>query len=204
MSAGLTRPSRRGEDHRDEHARSIRPRRRPTRQRDHGGPARQAGRRSRRHIRRHDPDSRPRAGGHDEGRYRSRSDEPSAIVAALSSGQVDGAGFWYPALATVKEQVPDLVEIAENADFEATVAFPTAFVAGNDVVANEPEKVDRVLKALREAMSFGTRTPTRPSHSPRRTTRSTPPMSRPMPPTTRSSASKNSTPSLKMAPSTRG
>ena len=28
--------------------------------------------------------------------------EPSAIVAALSSGQVDGAGFWYPALATVK------------------------------------------------------------------------------------------------------
>ncbi len=80
--------------------------------------------------------------------------EPSAIVAALSSGQVQGAGFWYPALATVKEQVPDLVEIADNGDFEETVAFPTAFVAGNDVVANEPEKVDRVLKALRDAIAF--------------------------------------------------
>jgi NitT/TauT family transport system substrate-binding protein len=82
--------------------------------------------------------------------------EPSAIVAALSSKQVDAAGFWYPALATVKQQVPDLVELAKNADFADTVAFPTAFVAGNDVVANEPEKVDRVLAALREAMQYRT------------------------------------------------
>ncbi|GMM97215.1 MULTISPECIES: aliphatic sulfonate ABC transporter substrate-binding protein [Microbacterium] len=80
--------------------------------------------------------------------------EPSAIVAALSSGQVDAAGLWYPALATVKEQVPDLVELAENSDFEDTVAFPTAFVAGNDVLENEPEKVERVLQALRDAMVF--------------------------------------------------
>ncbi|BDZ64103.1 aliphatic sulfonate ABC transporter substrate-binding protein [Agromyces mangrovi Wang et al. 2018] len=80
--------------------------------------------------------------------------EPSAIVSALASGQVEGAGFWYPALATVKEQVPDLVEIAQNSDFEDTVAFPTAFVAGNDVVENEPEKVERVLKALRDAITF--------------------------------------------------
>lgn len=80
--------------------------------------------------------------------------EPSAIVAALSSGQVQGAGFWYPALATVKQQVPDLVEIAKNSDFEDTVAFPTAFVAGNDIVENEPEKVDRVLKALRDAIAY--------------------------------------------------
>lgn len=80
--------------------------------------------------------------------------EPSSIVAALSSKQVDGAGFWFPALATVKQQVPDLVELAENSDFVDTVAFPTAFVAGNDVVADDPEKVDRVLKVLREATAF--------------------------------------------------
>lgn len=80
--------------------------------------------------------------------------EPPAIVAALSSGQVDAAGFWYPALATVKEQVPDLVELADNTDFEDTVAFPTAFVAGNDVVADDPEKVDAVLTVLREAMAY--------------------------------------------------
>ena len=80
--------------------------------------------------------------------------EPPAIVAALSSGQVDAAGFWYPSLATVKEQVPDLVELAQSTDFEDTVAFPTAFVAGNDVVADDPEKVDAVLKVLREAMAY--------------------------------------------------
>lgn len=80
--------------------------------------------------------------------------EPAAIVAALSSGQVDGAGFWYPALATVKQSVPDLVELAENSDFEDTVAFPTAFVAGNEVVENDPEKVTRVLAALRDAIAF--------------------------------------------------
>ncbi|CAM3572638.1 aliphatic sulfonate ABC transporter substrate-binding protein [Isoptericola cucumis] len=80
--------------------------------------------------------------------------EPSAIVAALSSGKVDGAGFWYPALATVQKQVPDLVEIADNTDFEETVAFPTAFVAGNEVVENDPEKLDRVLAVLRDAIDY--------------------------------------------------
>jgi NitT/TauT family transport system substrate-binding protein len=80
--------------------------------------------------------------------------EAAAIVTALASGQVDGAGFWYPALATVKEQVPDLVELAKNSDFVDTVAFPTAFVAGNDVVENQPEMLDRVLKALRDAIAY--------------------------------------------------
>lgn len=80
--------------------------------------------------------------------------EPAAIVAALSSGQVDGAGFWYPGLATVKQQVPGLEELAKNSDFKATVSFPTAFVAGNDVVANEQDKVERVLAVLRDAIDY--------------------------------------------------
>lgn len=80
--------------------------------------------------------------------------EAASIVTALASKQVDGAGFWYPALATVKQQVPDLVELAKNSDFVDTVAFPTAFVAGNEVVSDQPEKVDRVLKALRDAIAF--------------------------------------------------
>jgi NitT/TauT family transport system substrate-binding protein len=80
--------------------------------------------------------------------------EPAAIITALSSKQVDAAGIWYPALATVRQRVPDLVELATNQDFEETVAFPTAFVAGNDVVADEPEKVARVLKVLGEAIAF--------------------------------------------------
>ncbi|SFC58519.1 NitT/TauT family transport system substrate-binding protein [Nocardioides terrae] len=80
--------------------------------------------------------------------------DPAAMVAALASKKVDGAGFWYPALATVKQQVPDLVELAKNTDFEDTVAFPTAFVAGNDVVAKKKDELQRVLAALRDAIAY--------------------------------------------------
>jgi NitT/TauT family transport system substrate-binding protein len=84
--------------------------------------------------------------------------DPSTIVSAVSSKKVDGAGFWYPAAATIKKQVPDLVELAENSDFEQDVAFPTAFptafVAGNELVAENPDKVRKVLAVLREAIAF--------------------------------------------------
>lgn len=80
--------------------------------------------------------------------------DPGSIVAAMSSQQVDGAGFWYPPLSTVEEQVPGLVTLAQNTDFVDTIAFPTAFVSGNDVVDNEPEKVERVLCVIRETIEY--------------------------------------------------
>lgn len=80
--------------------------------------------------------------------------DPSTIVSAFSSQQVDAAGFWYPAAATIKKQVPDLEELAKNTDFEDDVSFPTAFVAGNKLVADNPEKVEKVLAVLREAIAF--------------------------------------------------
>ena len=39
--------------------------------------------------------------------------DPATLVSAFSSQQVDAAGFWYPAIATIKGQVPDLVELAK-------------------------------------------------------------------------------------------
>lgn len=80
--------------------------------------------------------------------------EPAAIVSAVSSKQVDAAGFWYPAISTIKQQVPDLVELAKNEDFADTVSFPTAFVAGNDVVAGEKDKAEKVTAVLREAIQY--------------------------------------------------
>lgn len=80
--------------------------------------------------------------------------DPSTIVSAFSSRKIDAAGFWYPATATIKKQVPDLVELAKNTDFEQQVSFPTAFVAGNDVVAKEKDKTNRTIAVLRDAMKF--------------------------------------------------
>jgi NitT/TauT family transport system substrate-binding protein len=85
--------------------------------------------------------------------------DPPTIVSAFSAGKVDAAGTFYPSIDTIKQQVPDLVELAQNSDFEDTVAFPTAFVAGNDVVADEPDKLDRVLKALRDAIAYRAENP---------------------------------------------
>jgi NitT/TauT family transport system substrate-binding protein len=85
--------------------------------------------------------------------------DASTIVSAFSSKKIDAAGFWYPAIATIKKQVPDLVELTKNSDFASQVSFPTAFVAGNDVVAKQQDKTKKVLAVLREAMEFRSANP---------------------------------------------
>ncbi|GAA3124228.1 aliphatic sulfonate ABC transporter substrate-binding protein [Streptomyces rectiviolaceus] len=72
--------------------------------------------------------------------------DPSTIVSAFSSGRIDGAGFFYPAIDTIKEKVPGLEEIASTKD--TGDAFPTAFVAGNRV---PEEKNSKVIKVLQQA-----------------------------------------------------
>ncbi|MFG2500607.1 aliphatic sulfonate ABC transporter substrate-binding protein [Streptomyces sp. NPDC048441] len=70
--------------------------------------------------------------------------DPSTIVSAFSSGKIDGAGFFYPAIDTIKKKVPGLDEIASTKD--TGDAFPTAFVAGNKVPEKKNSKVIKVLQ----------------------------------------------------------
>lgn len=70
--------------------------------------------------------------------------DPSTIVSAFSSGKIDGAGFFYPAIDTIKKKVPGLHEIASTKD--TGDAFPTAFVAGNKVPEGKNRKVVKVLQ----------------------------------------------------------
>ncbi|RMB62210.1 aliphatic sulfonate ABC transporter substrate-binding protein [Tessaracoccus antarcticus] len=80
--------------------------------------------------------------------------DPSTVVAAFASKQVDAAGIWYPMIDVIKEQVPDLVELAKNSDFADTMAFPNVFVTGQDYPEKNPEALNRVLKVLRDAMDY--------------------------------------------------
>lgn len=80
--------------------------------------------------------------------------DPSTIVSAFSSKQVDAAGLWYPLIDTIKKQVPDLNELAKDADFSKTVSFPNAIVGGNDFVAKHPETAKKVVAVLRDAMDY--------------------------------------------------
>lgn len=80
--------------------------------------------------------------------------DAAGVVTAFASKQVDAAGIWYPAIATLKEQVPDLNELAQNSDFSDTMAFPTAFVAGVGIVDKNPEAAKRMVAALRDAIAW--------------------------------------------------
>ncbi|WP_433473730.1 aliphatic sulfonate ABC transporter substrate-binding protein [Spirillospora sp. CA-142024] len=82
--------------------------------------------------------------------------DASTIVSAFSSKKIEAAGFWYPAIATIKKRVPGLTELAKNSDFESQMAFPTAFVAGNKFVSGEKDKTAKTIAALREAMEYRT------------------------------------------------
>lgn len=80
--------------------------------------------------------------------------DPSTVVAAFSSKQVDAAGIWYPLINTIEQQVPDLEILAENEDFSDDVAFPSAFVANPSFTKEHPEATEKVLGVLREAMDY--------------------------------------------------
>lgn len=80
--------------------------------------------------------------------------DPATVVSAFSSGQVDAAGIWYPMIDTIKGQVPDLVELAENGDFKDVMQFPNVMVTSNDFPTENEEATLAVIKVLRAAMDF--------------------------------------------------
>ncbi|MFC8096778.1 aliphatic sulfonate ABC transporter substrate-binding protein [Streptomyces sp. NPDC057301] len=71
--------------------------------------------------------------------------DPSTVVSAFSSGQIDAAGIWYPLIDTIKQRKPDLVELATTRDMPENV-FPTAFVSGTDTKSDLTKKVVKVLQ----------------------------------------------------------
>jgi NitT/TauT family transport system substrate-binding protein len=77
--------------------------------------------------------------------------DPPTIVSAFSAGKVDAAGTFYPSIDTIKQQVPDLVELAKDSDFADDFSFPNAFVAGNDV---DDKTNAEVVAVLRKAMDY--------------------------------------------------
>ncbi|MFQ6142035.1 aliphatic sulfonate ABC transporter substrate-binding protein [Streptomyces seoulensis] len=71
------------------------------------------------------------------------------VVAAFSSGRIDGAGINYPLIDTIKQKVPDLVEVAGAEEIGGD--FPTAFVAGGTKGGGHGTREEKVVKVLQEA-----------------------------------------------------
>ncbi|CAM5664409.1 hypothetical protein SANTM175S_01617 [Streptomyces antimycoticus] len=81
------------------------------------------------------------------------------VVSAFASGQIDGAGIWYPLIDTIKEKVPGMKEVASTEDIPGST-FPTAFVSG---AKGKPERDRKVVQVLQEANDGGPRMPRSPS-----------------------------------------
>jgi NitT/TauT family transport system substrate-binding protein len=80
--------------------------------------------------------------------------DPSTVVTAFGSGQIDAAGIWYPLIDTIKRRVPNLVELAKNEEFAPGTTFPTVFVARNQVAAQNPGLVKKMVALIREANDY--------------------------------------------------
>ncbi|MDO5736656.1 MAG: aliphatic sulfonate ABC transporter substrate-binding protein [Propionibacteriaceae bacterium] len=78
--------------------------------------------------------------------------DPPTLISAFSSGQIDGAGIWYPHVDTIVKQVPDLVTIAESNDFP-DFAFPACQVA-NTNITDRPEILQKYQAVCKEAFTW--------------------------------------------------
>lgn len=81
--------------------------------------------------------------------------DPSTIVTAFISGQVDAAAIWYPHVATIKGRVPNLVELFANKDTLPQSSFPSCFVMRPELEApTGAALVDPMIRVLKEANDF--------------------------------------------------
>lgn len=80
--------------------------------------------------------------------------DPSTVVAAFTSKQIDGAGIWYPLIDTIKPRVPEMKELASNQDFYPQTSFINTFVARNEIVEQNPDLVKKFLRVMKKAMDY--------------------------------------------------
>ncbi|WP_090073795.1 aliphatic sulfonate ABC transporter substrate-binding protein [Cohaesibacter marisflavi] len=79
--------------------------------------------------------------------------DPSTIVTAFGSGQVDAAGIWYPFVEVIRNRIPDMNELTSNEDFFPDVAFPSSFIV-SDAMSGNAAVVKKVNAVIKEALDF--------------------------------------------------
>lgn len=77
--------------------------------------------------------------------------DPSTIVTAFASGQVDAAGIWYPLVGTIKQRVPKLGELFANKDLLPNYSFPSSYVTRTDLPASNPALIDAMMRVIKDA-----------------------------------------------------
>lgn len=79
--------------------------------------------------------------------------DPSTVVTAFGSGQIDAAGIWYPFVDVIKKRIPDLAELSSNEDFFPEIAFPSSFIV-SDEKAGDDAVIVKVNAVIKDAIDF--------------------------------------------------
>lgn len=79
--------------------------------------------------------------------------DPSTIVTAFASGQIDGAGIWYPFVDVIGQRIEGLQELSSNEDFFPDIAFPSSFIVSDDMAGNA-DVIRKVNAVIKEATDF--------------------------------------------------
>ncbi len=80
--------------------------------------------------------------------------DPSTIVAAFSSGQIDGAGIWNPLVDVMRRKVPELKELAGDQEFYPDISFVNAVVGRNETVSGDPALVRSFVRVIKKAIDY--------------------------------------------------
>jgi NitT/TauT family transport system substrate-binding protein len=80
--------------------------------------------------------------------------DPSTIVAAFASKQIDGAGIWYPLIDVIRRRVPDMTELSKDEDFYPKTSFTNTFIARNEAIQSDPQLVTRFVRVIKKAMDY--------------------------------------------------
>lgn len=80
--------------------------------------------------------------------------DPSTVVAAFTSKQIDAAGIWYPLIDAIKGRVPDMKELIANKDFYPDWSFINTYVARNEVVDQDPKLTAAFIRVMKKAMDY--------------------------------------------------
>lgn len=79
--------------------------------------------------------------------------DPSTVVTAFASGQIDAAGIWYPFVDVIKKRIPNLKELSSNEDFFPDIAFPSSFIV-SDAKSKDVEVIKKVNAVIKDAIDF--------------------------------------------------
>jgi NitT/TauT family transport system substrate-binding protein len=80
--------------------------------------------------------------------------DPSTIVAAFSSGQIDGAGIWNPLVDIMRRRVPGLKELAATKGFYPDISFINAVVGRNELVSGDPDLVRSFIRVMKKSIDY--------------------------------------------------